>query len=212
MKATKYHQSRHLGDSQLLQQTPECPLCGATDRRKSLSLQKQPDVDLMECLTCHGVSASRVPTEDALREYYSTYYSPDSEQKITFDGLTRLGQHIASIACPQEGLRVLDFGGGDGSIANSVLSASAICGSVTVVDHPSSASSTALKNVLFVTDLDGLEPTDKFDLVIASAVLEHLPRPIEVLRDLCERLEPDGILWGRTPYVVPLMKLAKKFG
>jgi SAM-dependent methyltransferase len=49
-----------------------------------------------------------------------------------------------------------------------------------------------------------------FDLIIASAVLEHLPKPVPTLIDLLGRLAPGGTFYARTPYVVPVMRVARR--
>ena len=42
---------------------------------------------------------------------------------------------------------------------------------------------------------------EHFDLVLASAVLEHLPEPAEITRKLLGALAPGGFFYARTPYM-----------
>jgi SAM-dependent methyltransferase len=46
----------------------------------------------------------------------------------------------------------------------------------------------------------------QFDLVLASAVLEHIPGARHELRRLLAALRPGGVLYARTPAVAPLLK------
>jgi len=110
-------------------------------------------------------------------------------------------------------LRVLDFGGGDGSIGLAIFSTLGASGNSTIVDfhHPKVVDSPAGINVTHVKDLGEVTGVD-FHIVIASAVLEHLQNPREYFLGLVEMLAVGGILYVRTPFVVPLMKLISRFG
>jgi hypothetical protein len=51
------------------------------------------------------------------------------------------------------------------------------------------------------------------DLVIASAVIEHIPEPRDVLLKLFSSIRSNGgVFYARTPYVAPFLKLTKVIG
>jgi len=56
---------------------------------------------------------------------------------------------------------------------------------------------------IFVDDLNAgksSEEPDKYDFIFASNVFEHVSDPLTVLKQLCERLDPDGVLYIDVPH------------
>jgi len=109
---------------------------------------------------------------------------------------------------------VLDYGGGDGSIsirvANVLLDQGARIVNIALVDYDRSTTEASDKRIQ-ITRPDSLAQIadQSIDLVIASAIIEHIPEPRDVLIRLLSSLKPDGILYARTPYVAPLSCLAR---
>lgn len=216
------HRSEHLNESKLEAPDTECPFCGSTNRENVCVLQTNPQVSLLECGNCKAASASRMPTDDALREYYSKYYesiiSSDAEQ-ITFDDCQRFADYLTAkfIEYQNKGpITILDFGGGDGSISHCIavkLLEKGVEGvSITLVDYSEKTVSPQDKHISIVRK-DSLEVIDPFyNFVIASAIIEHLPKPRYILDALLNRLKKGGVFYARTPCVVPLMKLLGRIG
>ena len=101
-----------------------CLFCSSRDRSKVGIVQDDPLVVLLRCEHCHAVSVSRMPKAEYLRtEYYSHYYDDCGSENVTFDFPKRLADHIVRHVCNQTAVtqkpnfNLLDFGGGDGSIA-----------------------------------------------------------------------------------------------
>lgn len=221
LSATTFHSGVHLEERQLEAAEEACPLClSEKPRAPVLRLQSDPDVELLSCETCGGYSASRMPTPETLRDYYRDYYD-DAERRITFDLPQRLALHIFRrafpAAPPSRRIDLLDFGGGDAEIArriaNGLLEAGAPSVHILLVDYnaevvPSDSARISLERV------ETLERVEKraFDLVVASAILEHIPRPRRDLTSLFDALGPGGVLYIRTPSVLPLLKLCGRFG
>lgn len=179
------------------------------------SLQVNPDIVLTQCRRCRASQASRFPTDSALLQYYKSYFaSPDDRPRVTTGSPQRLGLRIASYLgdlASRDQLEILDFGGGDGSNAVAVLEARGMQGAVTVIDHEQRlAPSPPGISVRRTESLDKLD--DDFDVVLASAVLEHLPNPLDALGVLLARVRPGGVFYARTPYIVPIMDLACRVG
>jgi SAM-dependent methyltransferase len=91
--------------------------------------------------------------------------------------------------------RVLDFGGGDGHLMSSFLSAGSKC---FLVDYSASS-------IPGVSKLgDTLQEIDKsaadFNLIICSHVIEHLSDPASTLRDLRSRAAPGAVLYCEVPF------------
>jgi SAM-dependent methyltransferase len=80
---------------------------------------------------------------------------------------------------------------------------------IVVVDYNKSLIVPAHPRVTLSHELTVREIPDgeHFDLVLASAILEHLPEPAEITRKLLGMLAPGGYFYARTPYMVPLLRL-----
>jgi len=230
---TVFHRSQHLAETDLVP-IPEdgspsavwgaaCSFCDGTDRNPVWNLQQGPDVDLMECNQCSAISASRFPSDVTLTKYYQGYYSPDvsptDESKITFDHPERLAKHILKNlpknSC--EVFNILDFGGGDGTIAYLIAKDLVEYGVreviVKIIDYSDHivASGNSKIHIEKAESIASLG-VEKFSLVIASAVIEHYPAPQQLVSDLLACVKEGGAFYARTPSMIAIMKLAKKIG
>jgi SAM-dependent methyltransferase len=130
----------------------------------------------------------------------------------------RLSRHLARtinrlINTPE--VRLLDFGGTDGrfaeALAKRMLGVVADRVEIDIIDSPRVIRSPDPRIVLRSAEsLDGLTASS-YDVVIASAVLEHIPAADETLRQLLQLLRAGGVFYARTPYAVPIIKLAGLF-
>jgi SAM-dependent methyltransferase len=89
--------------------------------------------------------------------------------------------------------RVLDFGGGTGSLMVCLVEQGIQC---SVVDY---AAETISGVERAATQLSELPTERRFDLIVVSHVLEHLADPLTVTRALQERLTPEGVLYVEVP-------------
>jgi len=222
-----YHRTQQLDESQLLAETRLCPWCGSQELRRLVCLQRDPEVHLQECPQCHASSASRMPTAAALASYYGGYYSGEqyekSGHKVTLGNPRRMGRHLAQFAAKagiRGRVRILDFGGGDGTAAAETAVEMLKSGGtddveITVVDYSRDQVAAPDRRITLqaVQTLDDL-PDGEHDLVIASAVIEHIPDAPSVLERVLSRVRPGGVLYIRTPQVKSFVLLAKalRFG
>ncbi len=221
MRATAFHQSTHLTDQQLRAPDNSCPFCGSRSRTQVWMLQTSPDVALLSCSDCRACSASRMPTDEALDGFYRQYYAEGAEN-VTFDHPSRLSAHIASrvvgVQSSVQGreLVIVDFGGGDGTISVGVAELLVGNGAsrveILLIDHCRAMAMPASgKVVVRMCELDDVGPQSA-DIVLASAILEHLARPREIMDKLFGAMKIGGIFYARTPYVLPLARLAATVG
>jgi len=207
----------HLSDSELDEELLECQLCRNGLRSYVLPIQTNPSVSLLRCEKCLTVSVSRFPKASVLDSYYQHDFPNDKAHKSFGAPSKAIAKNILKSRVHNfsgsSNLRVLDFGGGDGSIGLAIFSLLGASGSLTIVDYDRRqfANSPHGINVKYVQDLGKVSEAE-FDVVIASAVLEHLPHPKECLLELADRLAIGGIMYVRTPFVVPLLKLINRFG
>ena len=211
---------QQMAENQLQPIDANCRFCGSDKRIPIVTLQENPQVWLLACRRCHAASASRIPKDKALENYYQNYYENKLDARVTFDGIERFATHLFSqivkhLKKPR--LKIADFGGGDGSIAMrtsyKLLTAGIQSIDISIIDYNEKLAPIDNKNISLshsksLKDL----PIGEYDLVLASAIIEHLPRPKETLIRLIKLLNDGGIFYARTPYVIPFIKLNKIWG
>jgi transcription elongation factor Elf1 len=206
MRTTQFHRGRLLLEHETYDATPSCPACGdVTPRTRIAVLQRSPVIALLQCGACGAASASRMPTPEVLSSYYATYYSGTEGEQVTLHGLDGYARHIARSLgpiAPHPGNALLDFGGGDGSLGVAVANLLDPGMVVTLVDHDEPRAPMAGK-LVWSKDLAGVEGRHR--VVLASAVLEHIPDVRRTLARVLELVEPGGVLYARTPWMAPFM-------
>lgn len=155
-----------------------------------------------------------MPKEDLLARYYAQYYA-GTELKTTTSNARYFAHHVTA---PMPGLlrsgpvRILDYGGGDGSlayaIAREIIDRAGDNREVQIdlVDYEAPRSFDDPRVIVRGRDnLDEIEGS--YDLVLASAVLEHVPEVNAVIRKLAGSAGPGAYFYARTPFMIPLARL-----
>lgn len=213
-----YHQGKHLSEEELLPPESACVLCGFSGKRRPvLSLQENPQVDLLEC-RCGCRSASRMPKPEVLTTYYSSYYSNGNSTGYTFDESSRFGPHLwrQFQARPVKTPRILDFGGGidaalSRSLADHLIEQGAQGVEIALVDYNADCRRNWGKTTVErYPSLD--QAGEGFDVVIASGIIEHIPYPHDTLLRLLHALRPGGRAYFRTPAMSQMVRLAGRMG
>jgi 2-polyprenyl-3-methyl-5-hydroxy-6-metoxy-1,4-benzoquinol methylase len=195
-----------------------CPLCNSINVKKIGLIQKNPEVYFCECNVCKIGYADRQPSEEFLKEYYRNYYN-NQAKKTTIDPKL-LAKHLYKILSRiiiRQKFSILDFGSGDGSVSlnlgNTLLKegfAKQI--DITLIDFFPYRLENENEN-LFVkqyTSLEEIPQNQRFDIIIASAIIEHLKSPGKTLQKLLVLLKKGGVFYSRTPYIMPFFKLLKR--
>ena len=211
---------------ELLVPTTVCGCCGGDKFQKLIPLFKDPDVNYIRCERCSAVTYDNIYSQQGIDAIYQNddYYAEfqaSGTSKVTFFGPERIANHILKHidlpSSPEKTVSILDFGGGDGQIAcllGKLLLDKRKCQKVevVVVDYNESLYPVDDERISIsrVFPLDDVK--SGFDIVIASAVIEHLPEPRSFLKMLFDAAKKDGFLYFRTPYVFPLFRLLRKFG
>lgn len=215
MRTALYHRSAHLPDAKLTRPITACVVCGSSFELAPITtIQQSPDVHLLQCPNCHACSASRMPNADALAEYYSNYFQ-SAGPKITHDSPVRFARHIASfVGEGRKELVITDFGGGDGALAYAL--ARIFCerggrsAEITVIDYARPLLSQDERIAICSAPPGSAIPPS--DVILASAILEHIPDPLLSLQQLFAALKASGILYVRTPAVASFLRAAGAFG
>jgi 2-polyprenyl-3-methyl-5-hydroxy-6-metoxy-1,4-benzoquinol methylase len=177
---------------------------------------------MVQCSTsdCGLQFLSPQPTEAELMALYrTTYYRPGTpnEENIyanTEDQVSRgLIHALAEENGPLAGRRLLDFGAGVGGLATIMrkMGAQATC----IEPDEEARSYLAQRRLTHYPDLSALEaaaPNQKFDVITAIEVVEHLAFPVRDLDRLRRLLTPDGCLFLATPNFASLRARIQRLG
>lgn len=205
-----------------------CGICGSIEFKKLIRHSSNPDVNYIKCCKCGAVTFDRILNQNAIEKMYSSdvqYYKDDDSAEsggnITFYGSSRFAKHLLRKykASKKDAFRLLDFGGGDGELAYAVARElqkkyKYDHSEIVVVDYTNKLYNTKDEKIKMKSafPLESIEKGEKFDIIIASGVIEHIPKPGADIKRLFGLLNDNGILYFRTPYIYPLRRDLKKIG
>lgn len=209
------HIGVRLADTQLEPEKNQCPLCLAEPSRTPLvKIHDAPEVWLLQCPSCRGASASRMPTQAFLEEYYRNYFE-HPEVKVSFQDFARFTRHMKKLGVLDRlpaACRILDFGGGDGRMALNIALRLVEEGAVQSVhidllDYHKPAASPVPQVTLGHAQSLGPLPDSAYDMVLASGIFEHVPQLGAVLPPLLTKMKTGARLYARVPYAAPMKRL-----
>lgn len=215
ISATGFHKGVHVNRADVYEATEACPVCLSRQARQSIfEIQSNPEIDMLLCTICGAASASHMPRPELLDRYYAQYYKYNSGT-YTFHNPQRFARHLLkSMRRVEEAssLRILDFGGGDGSLAvemAQVLQNRAtrpISITIEVIDY-ASPREPATTSVSIIGRRDLAEVQGPFNIILASAILEHIPDAHSAIRGLAALACSGAFMYARTPYILPIARL-----
>ena len=123
MKTSHFQTGREVKIEDTIDSVKQCPIClSLKERTAKMIIQNNPLIELLYCETCRGFSASHMPTDELMQEYYADYYK-NNESMITFHNADRFANHILGYVKNnfyKNKISILDFGGGDGQISKKI--------------------------------------------------------------------------------------------
>lgn len=180
--------------------------CGFCESTEFISLQQyfqKPDIHFVKCKNCGAVTYDKQFSQAALDKMYSNYeyHSEDEVQSVTFYGSERFAKHISKYVdfAEKDKVKILDFGGGDGALAYfTALQLKKrnpkMIIEILVVDYCNSLyKSDRSDGITMRHDFPLSKVEEEFDLIIASAIIEHLPKPAEEVKKLFTLLTGGGV-------------------
>lgn len=193
-----------------------CRACGAGRAEMRSWLDDVPDLEapdqrftLLRCGACGLIATDPYPSDDTIAALYSTGDSSDYEfpepgplTKIKEALARRRIRAIARLAGVRP-KRILDYGTGAGRYAAAAAAAfsdAAVIGTDFALAPPlGSYFEGAASNLRYVRYAPLLEAGERFDLIFARHVLEHMADPIATVRDWIGMLSPRGVLYIEVP-------------
>jgi SAM-dependent methyltransferase len=170
-----------------------CPACGAGGAR---GRGRKNDLEIASCEGCGTLYALSAPGAGG---DYDDYYDEANLSVPPFVE-RRLDEIVAGFAPFRKGNRLLDVGCGAGSLLEAARRAGWDAEGVEV-SLPSVEHVRARGFEVFYGELAAARfPAASFDVVTASEILEHLPEPQELLREIARVVRPGGLFWGTTPH------------
>lgn len=163
-------------------------------------------------LRCGGCGTHRIlprvlDTPDSADTLYNTYIPPQTSEKDLMNMAVVCLQRLEKVGVRfNKGNKVLDVGCGNGRLLE------AICAKFGCVGHGVDADARRIndaiihsKHATFERGLfDPANFSEPFDTVLSSAVIEHVPDPVDFVRNLTHVLKPGGSLYLLTPNAASL--------
>ena len=113
----------HVSAENLVPADQSCPVCLFSGPRAAvLRIQTTPDIYYLKCPSCGACSTSAMPSPVYLEDYYNKYYA-ETDAGVTIRNVNRFARHIlnrVNLLSGNNVLQILDFGGGDGSVAIAI--------------------------------------------------------------------------------------------
>lgn len=174
----------------------ECRWCGGKQRAVS-SPRSREDWKRVMCCSCGTISYPKLPDDEGISTLYEEAWSCDSESCPNGStSLTAAKDMMETILRGRITDRdVLDYGAGNGVFALALASSAA----KSVFAYEPYGPTKEIDGIVWSDQPDGPWSSKRFDLIVMSEVIEHLPDPVVVLRRLKALLQPGGTIFVTTP-------------
>src|SRR4030043_773439 len=190
----------------------ECPLCGGT---KSLPLHQESSSRMVRCSSCGFIYLNTRPTGEAILRFYQDYLPEDESSVEAWQRMRQaIFQKAASLIerCKKRG-RLLDVGAGFGFFLSEMRGRGWEVLGVEISQKAIDHAKQSLGLTVYPGPLERIAfPKSDFDVVSGFYVIEHLPQPMEFLKECYRILKPGGLLLLRYPHTTPIKNLLRFFG
>ena len=192
-----------------------CPICGCSDLLQILQgrVDKEfgfavPGLKYYQCLRslCRHVHAAPTPRDEVIRTLYKEYttheaYRPKGVGRLfaVHNNRKRVRQKkfLLDLCHGNTGIRILDYGCGNGILLKELADLGFT--DLTGYDFDHKAVS-VVRSLGFRchSDPENIKPST-IEVIFLNHVLEHVPRPKQLISHLIELTTPGGIIYIRTP-------------
>jgi 2-polyprenyl-3-methyl-5-hydroxy-6-metoxy-1,4-benzoquinol methylase len=204
----------------------QCPVCGSPKHRRNFFayINKKLGIHYLMCDHCYAVSSSHYAKNEILNDFYGHYYQlmHREDKKVTIHDCIGFAKHIVKF-CPQirtngtRNIKILDYGGGNGSVAynialNFMRNREIEQIDILVIDYEKNTIKSDCSAISISSKEPNSEISGTFDLIVASAVLEHVVFVKDLYIELFQHVQKNGYFYIRVPYIMPLYKTMQALG
>ncbi len=189
----------------------KCELCGADDPEL---VTIEDSFRIVECKSCGLIYLNPRPREEDLTDFYENFFSTEEESVSQWARLMgRVYKETKrNIEKKYPSGRILDMGCGLGLFLRlwdpKKWKLFGIDISKRAVEYAKSKGLNVRQGSLDATDFSD----NHFDVVTMFYVLEHLPHPLKVLKEVRRILKEDGLLVIRVPQSISAERFLRFFG
>jgi len=190
-------------------QVKVCPVCGCVVPRLSRNFRVNGHI-VWRCLNrrCGVFFEHTEKRDDDLSVAYRDYHSQGGQFQVSLGEAQLVRDLLKRIGGTKTGLKLLDVGCSYGYLLDYARMLGFDTYGVEVAQSPYEFCSLHLKlNVLFGTLEQASLSANTFDAVTMVNVLEHLPKPVETLREVFRVMKPGGRLAVVVPNLLPVLPL-----
>jgi 2-polyprenyl-3-methyl-5-hydroxy-6-metoxy-1,4-benzoquinol methylase len=187
-----------------IEELNRCILCGnvplVVDKKFGMLLGLVPPYEVKHCPECGLRWLSPRPTPSAYSKLYSyeRYFDGSSTvedyPKIAKErrfGFRKRIQMLEKILTGRKNLKILDIGAATGEFVHEALLRGHDATGIELSEGAKQVAKEKYGIELLGTEIEALEPTEKYDVVHMSHVLEHLIDPVRTL-NICQSLLRNG--------------------
>jgi 2-polyprenyl-3-methyl-5-hydroxy-6-metoxy-1,4-benzoquinol methylase len=198
---------------------PFCPLCNAAAGDVQYAYD---DIKIIRCIQCGLWRTCPRLSEEKLTAFYEEHYYSDSIQrsgkyenwrdtnKDVWDVNARLVAKEASAhGRPAAETKVLDVGCGHGFFLERCVAHGLLARGIETSPHAVKYAKEELKLDVRQMPLDELPGEELYDVITLWGVLEHVPSPLETMKQVYAHLAPGGMTWIMTPNTNALERFVK---
>ncbi|MBM4339267.1 MAG: class I SAM-dependent methyltransferase [Deltaproteobacteria bacterium] len=189
-----------------------CPVCGEVEYR---FLHREGEFQMVKCSSCQFIYLNPRPTNKSLLHFYQGYL-PEGESSV--DAWQRMMQSVFQKAANlidhyKKRGRLLDIGAGFGFFLSEMKERGWEVAGVEISQKALAYARDVLRLTVHEGPLEKIGfPESGFDVVSGFYVIEHLPQPIEFLKECYRILKPGGLLLLRYPHTSPIKSFLRFIG
>ncbi len=189
-----------------------CPFCGEA---KHHPLFAEGQFQMVRCALCRFIYLNPRPTKEALLCFYQDYLPKDDASVSAWQSMMESVFQRAGTLIEQYKKRgkLVDVGAGFGFFLSEMKKRGWDVSGVEISQKAIDYAKDVLGIPLQLGPLEEVGfPEGHFDVVSGFYVIEHLPQPIEFLKECFRILKPDGMLLLRYPHTTPIKNFLKFLG
>lgn len=171
-----------------------CPAC---QDFRSKDFGRKNNLDIFICRNCSSVYTPRA--ENLIADYDNSYEEHSVHAEVPEFVNSRLDEYVSTFESFRQNGRFLDIGCGAGSFLQAARRAGWEVQGTEVSKSAVEILRADEMNVFQGILQEAEYPSNHFDVVVASYVLEHVPEPLEVIKEVHRVLRPGGLFWLSVP-------------